>query len=106
MKTISENTKLSKIYTNHCIRKTTATGMYRQGYSLKEIANETKHKNLQSLEHYINGPNHQDKTSYLNALFDYSKKTDSNQKRQCDKKKSKTSAKEAKIECSQRKHNW
>ena len=106
MKTISENTKLSKIYTNHCIRKTTATGMYRQGYSLKEIANITKHKNLQSLEHYISGPNHQDKTSYLNALFDYSKKTDSNQKHQCDKKKSKTSAKEAKIECSQRKHNW
>ena len=73
MKTISTNAKLSKMYTNHCIRKTTATGMHRQGYSLKEIANVTKHKNLQSLENYISGPNHTDKQGYSTALFDYSK---------------------------------
>ena len=73
MKTISKNAKLSKIYTNHCIRKTTATGMHRQGFSLKEISNVTKHKNLQSLEHYISGPNHNDKKEYADALFSYSK---------------------------------
>ena len=47
--------------------------MHRQGYSLKEIANVTKHKNLQSLEHYIGGPNHEDKEGYSPALFNYSK---------------------------------
>ena len=73
MKTISTQAKLSKRYTNHCIRKTTATGMHRQGYSLKEIANVTKHKNLQSLEHYISGPNQKDKEGYSTALFNYSK---------------------------------
>ena len=70
MKTISEKAKLSKVYTNHCIHKTTATGMHHQGYSLKEIANVTKHKNLQSLEHYIGGPTHDDKEGYSTALFD------------------------------------
>ena len=50
MKEISEAAKLSKIYTNHSIRKTTATGMHRQGFSLQEIANVTKHKNLDSLK--------------------------------------------------------
>ena len=73
MKEISKEAKLSKIYTNHCIRKTTATGMHRQGYTLKEIANVTKHKNLQSLEHYIGGPNHTDKECYSASLFEYSK---------------------------------
>ena len=71
MKTISEKAKLSKIYTNHCIRKTTATGLHHQGFNLKEIANVTKHKNLQSREHYIGGPTHGDKENYYGALFDY-----------------------------------
>ena len=53
MATISKTASLSKQYTKHCIRKTTATGMKRQGFDLKEIANVTKHKNLQSLENYI-----------------------------------------------------
>ena len=34
MKTISENAKLSKTYTNHCIRKTTATGLRRPSNSI------------------------------------------------------------------------
>ena len=82
VKVISEKAKLSKIYTNHCIRKITATGMHKQGYSLKEIANVTKHKNLQSLEHYIGRPNHQDKQCYSDSLFKYSKKEDEATKRQ------------------------
>ena len=71
MKTISKNAKLSKIYTNHCIRKTTATGLKRQGFDLKDIANVTKHKNLQSLEHYIRGPTLKEKENYSDALFSY-----------------------------------
>ena len=53
MKDISEAAKLSKIYTNHCIRKTTATAMKRQGFDLNQISHVTKHKNLDSLKHYI-----------------------------------------------------
>ena len=54
MKTISEAAGLSKVYTNHCIRHTTATVMHKSGRTLKEISTVTKHKNLQSLECYIN----------------------------------------------------
>ena len=71
MKTISKNAELSKIYTNHCIRKTTATAMHCQGFDLKQIANVTKHKNLQSLENYIGGPSHDEKQEYSNKLFEY-----------------------------------
>ena len=34
---------LNKIYTNHQIRKTTATGMRRSGFTLEQIAHITKH---------------------------------------------------------------
>ena len=53
MSDISTKADLSKNYTNHGIRKTTVTAMKRSGFSLQEIANVTKHKNLESLKHYI-----------------------------------------------------
>ena len=43
MKEISEKANLSKIYTNHQIRKTTATGMHKEGFSFEQIASVTKH---------------------------------------------------------------
>ena len=46
--TISVNAGLSYVYTNHCTRGTTATGLHCQGYSLQEISNVTKHNNLNS----------------------------------------------------------
>ena len=45
MKEISKQTGLSKEYTNHSIRKITATGLRKSVFSLEEIANVTKHKN-------------------------------------------------------------
>ena len=60
MSEISKKANLSKIYTNHQIHKTTVTAMHRSGYSLKEI-NVTKHKNLDSLKHYVDGPTYEDK---------------------------------------------
>ena len=71
MKEISEDAKLSKIYTNHCIHKTRATAMKRQGFDLNEIQNVTKHKNLDSLKHYIAGPTYKEKQSYNEALLNY-----------------------------------
>ena len=75
-KVISEEAGLSQVYTNHCIRHTTATGMHKSGHNLKEISTVTKHKNLQSLERYIDKPTHKEKESYNKDLFNYAcKKT-------------------------------
>ena len=71
MKEISKKANLSKIYTNHQIRKTTATALYRSGFDLKHVANVTKHKNLDSLKHYVAGPTYKDKENYNSALLQY-----------------------------------
>ena len=71
MKDISEDAKLSRIYTNHCIRKTTATALKRQGFDLTEIQNVTKHKNLDSLKYYISGPTYKEKRNYNGAVLNY-----------------------------------
>ena len=71
MKEVSEKAKLSRIYTNHQIRKTTATGLRRSGFTLEQIAHVTKHKNLDSLKHYVDGPTLSDKENYNEGLFNY-----------------------------------
>ena len=45
--------------------------MHRQGYSLQEISNVTKHKNIASLKHYLDALTHKDKENYSNCLFKY-----------------------------------
>ena len=71
MKEISKEAKLSKIYTNHCIRKTTATALKWQGFELNEISHITKHKNLDSVKHYIGGLTYSDKRRYNEAMSNY-----------------------------------
>ena len=71
MKQISKDAKLSKKYTNHCIRKTTVTAMKRQGFDLNKISHVTKHKNLDSLKHYIGGPTYADQKKYNEAMSHY-----------------------------------
>ena len=71
MAEISMKAELSKKYTNHQIRKTTVTAMHHSGYSLQEISNVTKHKNLDSLKHYIDGPTHSEREGYNEAMFNY-----------------------------------
>ena len=73
MKEISEKARLSRVYTNHQIRKTTATGMKESGFSLQQIANVTKHKNLDSLRHYVSEPTLKEKESYNEGLYSYGK---------------------------------
>ena len=74
MSDISTKANLSKNNTNHGIRKTTVTAMKRSGFSLQQIANVTKHKNLESLKHYISAPIHEEKETYVNALHKYGTK--------------------------------
>ena len=71
MKQISKNASLSVIYTNHCIRGTTATAMHRSGYSLHDIAQVTCHKNIESLKYYLEQPTLDDMTNYSDSLFGY-----------------------------------
>ena len=65
---ISKKASLSKIYTNHQIRKTTATAMKRSEYDLNSISHVTTHKNLDSLKHYLDVPSHSEKHGYNEAL--------------------------------------
>ena len=71
MKEISEHANLSRIYTNHCVQKMMATVLHRQGFDLNEIQNVTKHKNLDSLKHYISAPTYKEKKNYNDALLQY-----------------------------------
>ena len=77
MKNISERAKLSQIYTNHQICKTMATALYRSSFGLKEIPHITKHKNLDSLKHYVAGPSYKDKENYNAALLNYAQNENS-----------------------------
>ena len=80
MSLISTNAGLSITYTNHCIRGTTATAMYKSGYSLHDIASVTKHKNLESLKYYLAQLTIDDMENYSNSLFNYTNKNDPKQK--------------------------
>ena len=75
MKIISAEAGLSRMYTKHQIRKTTSTGLLKQGHSLQEIAHVTRHKNIESLKHYISQPSYEDKARYAKSLYQYTKKT-------------------------------
>ena len=51
MKALSEKAKLSKQYTNHCIRITGDNVLHESGLSNEEISMITGHKNTLSLIH-------------------------------------------------------
>ena len=68
---ISKRSKLNTIYTNHCIRGTTATALKKLGFSIPEIASVTKHRNYQSLEHYLEKPTLEERGKFSESLFNY-----------------------------------
>ena len=45
--------------------------MHHSGFSLQQIANVTKHKNLDSLKHYVETPTLHEKQTYNEGLFNY-----------------------------------
>ena len=71
MKVISERSECSKIYTNHCLRHTTANAMKKGGYNIQGIAYVTDHSNYQSLESYLSAPDEEDYEHYNDILFKY-----------------------------------
>ena len=73
LKTISTESKCSQIYTNHCLRKTTANSMKksRKNYSIPTIASVLGHHNYQSLESYVEEPDDEERIDFCDSLFDY-----------------------------------
>ena len=51
MKKISTRAGLSQTYTNHCVRATTVSNLYKAGVDTKHIFAITKHKDERSLNH-------------------------------------------------------
>ena len=45
--------------------------MHHQGFDLSEIQNVTKHKNIESLKHYLSALTYKEKKNYNCALLDY-----------------------------------
>ena len=74
MAKMSEDGKLSKRYTNHCIRKTTASALDQYKFTLREIQSVTGLKCAASLEPYLGGPTHKTKVAMSNALAGYGRK--------------------------------
>ncbi|CAG2190184.1 KCTD1_15 [Mytilus edulis] len=68
MSRISKSADLSKIYTNHCIKATVATVLSRQGVDLLKIMSVTGHRNVKSLESYINEPTDNERRTLSSAL--------------------------------------
>lgn len=56
MSRISTQANLSQRYTNHCIKATVATILQRSGLDLLSIMTVTGHRNVKSLDSYINAP--------------------------------------------------
>ncbi len=71
MKVISKEAGLSKIYTNHCIRKTTITALVRTGQNHMMIPAVSGHKNIESLRKYVDTPTVEERAKFGDALRSY-----------------------------------
>ena len=56
MKEIRTKAKLSKVYTNHCVRATAITLWSQAGLSDRHICHTSGHRNPNSLQHYNSRP--------------------------------------------------
>lgn len=69
MKRISIAAHLPRIYTNHCVRATTCSLLKRSGFSDREVASVSGHKDLRSLQSY-DQPTAEDRRGMAAALDD------------------------------------
>ena len=68
MSRISYEAGLSIRYTNHCLRATVATGLKRAGVDDRAIMSVTGHRNVKSLDSYIEGPTDKQRRELSNTL--------------------------------------
>ena len=61
------------VYTNHCLRKTMATGMKKsnKNYSILEIAAVIGRRNYQSLKAYLEEPDEEERIDFCDSLLKY-----------------------------------
>ena len=52
--------------------------MHHSGYSLHDLAQVSKHKNIESLKLYLEQPTIEDMQKYSNSLFDYAEQKEDN----------------------------
>ena len=71
LKTISTESKYSQIYTNNCLKMTTANGMKKSGknYSIPAISSVLGHCNYQSLESYLEESDDEERIDFCDSLF-------------------------------------
>ena len=62
--------------------------MHHLGYSLHDIAQVTKHENIESLKFYLQQPTIEDMESYSDSLFQYASGTENTQQEEKDKEDS------------------
>lgn len=68
MKTISEDARLSFVYTNHCLRATCVTQLHNKGFSISDIQTVTGHKRPDSVQRYIKQIGSEKKRKLSHAL--------------------------------------
>ena len=78
MKKISKQSGSSKIYTNHCVKASTATILKRAGVPMQDIMHVTGHKNAASISSYAAGPTDDDRANMSNILARYGEDKDNN----------------------------
>ena len=74
LKNISRDAGLSREYTNHCLKASTATILKRAGVECQDIMSVTGHKNVASLNSYAEGPSNAQRAKMSNILGLYGKK--------------------------------
>jgi hypothetical protein len=78
MKEISRKSGASRLYTNHCIKASTATVLKKAGVPAQDIMSVTGHRNVASLASYAEGPNYEDRAKMSSILASFGKSNTSN----------------------------
>ena len=73
MKEISKKAQLSRIYTNHCLRATSATVLDRNAISPLDICSVTGHRNVESVKSYVQGPSDDQRYNMSRLLHNHGK---------------------------------
>lgn len=73
MKDISKKAGLSKVYTNHCLRVTSATVLSRNNISPLDICSVTGHRNVESVKSYVDGTSDEQRYRMSRLLHSHGK---------------------------------
>lgn len=73
MKTMSIKANLSKVYSNHCLRVTSATVLSRNNISPLDICSVTGHRNVESVKSYVQGTSDAQRFNMSNILHGHGK---------------------------------